>query len=87
VYGSDLATLRCLAEARHLTLEAESAGTPLGYELWEDRRAALRRFVQHERRELKVRVARRPLGARAPGPGMQALRPLLAASPPRRVTA
>ena len=47
VYGSDLATLRFLAEARHLTLEAESAGTPLGYELWEDRRAALRRFVQH----------------------------------------
>jgi len=47
VYGSDLATLRFLAEARHLALEAESSGTPLGYELWEDRRAALRRFVQH----------------------------------------
>jgi hypothetical protein len=47
VYGSDLATLRFLAEARRVTLEAESAGTPVAYELWEDRRPALKRFVQH----------------------------------------
>ena len=47
VYGTDLATLRYLSESRHLTLEADSGETIMRYELWEDRRAALRRFVQH----------------------------------------
>lgn len=47
VYGVDLATLRFLSEARHLTLAAESGGTDLTYELWEDRRPALRAFVRH----------------------------------------
>jgi hypothetical protein len=47
VYGTDLATLRYLSESRHLSLEADSGETIMRYELWEDRRAALRRFVQH----------------------------------------
>jgi hypothetical protein len=47
VYATDLATLRFLAEARSLALLAESGGTPLSYQLWQDRRAALRAFVQH----------------------------------------
>lgn len=47
VYGTDLATLRFAAEARHLTLLADSGGTALSYELWEDRRTALRSFVHH----------------------------------------
>jgi hypothetical protein len=47
VYGTDLATLRFVAEARHLTIVADSDGAPLGYELWEDRRTALRTFVHH----------------------------------------
>lgn len=47
VYGVDLATLRFLGEARRLSLQADSAETTISYELWEDRRPALRRFVQH----------------------------------------
>ena len=47
VYGTDLATLRFVAEARNLTLLADSGGTALSYELWEDRRTALRNFVHH----------------------------------------
>jgi hypothetical protein len=47
VYGTDLATLRFVAEARRLTIVADSDGVPLGYELWEDRRTALRNFVHH----------------------------------------
>jgi len=47
VYGTDLATLRYLSESRHLSLEVDSGETIMRYELWEDRRAALRRFVQH----------------------------------------
>ena len=47
VYGTDLATLRFAADARHLTLLADSGGTALSYELWEDRRTALRSFVHH----------------------------------------
>jgi hypothetical protein len=47
VYGLDLATLRFIAEARQLTVLAESNGTLLPYPLWEDRRAALRSFVRH----------------------------------------
>jgi len=47
VYGTELATLRFVSEARRLTIVAESDGTPLTYELWEDRRTALRTFVHH----------------------------------------
>ena len=47
VYGTDLATLRFVTEARHLTLLADSGGTALSYELWEDHRMALRSFVHH----------------------------------------
>lgn len=47
VYGVDLATLRFIGEARQLTVLAESGGTDLTYELWEDRRPALRAFVRH----------------------------------------
>ena len=47
VYGADLATLRFVAAARHLALEVDSGGTTFEYELWEDRRDALLRFVQH----------------------------------------
>ena len=46
VYGLDLATLRFIAEARQLTVLAESNGTLLRYPLWDDRRAALRAFVR-----------------------------------------
>jgi hypothetical protein len=46
VYAMDLPTLRFLGEARRLVLRADSDATPLSYELWEDRRAALRAFVQ-----------------------------------------
>lgn len=46
VYGIDLATLRFLAEARNLAVVVDSNGTLLNYPLWDDRRAALRAFVQ-----------------------------------------
>jgi hypothetical protein len=46
VYGIDLPTLRYLVAAHRLTLSTDSDGTPQAYELWEDRRAALRAFVQ-----------------------------------------
>ena len=47
VYGTELATLRFISEARRLTIVADSEGVPLDYELWEDRRTALRTFVRH----------------------------------------
>jgi hypothetical protein len=47
VYGTELATLRFISEARRLTIVADSEGVPLDYELWEDRRTALRTFVHH----------------------------------------
>lgn len=46
VYGIDLPTLRFIAEARRLTLLADSGGTRLSYRLWGDQRAALRAFVR-----------------------------------------
>jgi hypothetical protein len=51
VYATDLATLRFLTEAHRLSLLADSGGTALRYELWEDQRAALRLFVHHMRGE------------------------------------
>lgn len=47
VYATDLATLRFLAAARHLSLLPDSDGSQPPYELWEDRRASLRAFVRH----------------------------------------
>lgn len=47
VYGTDLATVRFLAAARRLVLLADSETVQLTYELWDDRRAALREFVRH----------------------------------------
>lgn len=47
VYGTELAALRFVTEARSLALVADSNGTQLRYELWDDHRAALRAFVRH----------------------------------------
>ena len=47
VYAADLATLRFVAESRQLQLLSDTEGTTLPYELWQDRRAALRAFVRH----------------------------------------
>jgi hypothetical protein len=47
VYGTDLATLRFIAESRHLALALDTERSTLVYDLWEDRRAALARFVRH----------------------------------------
>jgi hypothetical protein len=47
VYSTDLATLRFLAESRHLAVAVETERTTLVYDLWEDRRTALSRFVRH----------------------------------------
>jgi hypothetical protein len=47
VYPTDLATLRFVAEARHLAVAVDTERSTLTYELWEDRRNALKAFVQH----------------------------------------
>jgi len=47
VYGTDLSVIRFIAESRQLTLRLEVGASTLDYELWEDRRAALRAFVRH----------------------------------------
>ena len=47
VYGTDLATLRFIAESRHLALAVDTERSTLVYDLWEDRRADLARFVRH----------------------------------------
>ena len=47
VYGTDLATLRFIAESRHLALALDTERSTLIYDLWEDRRADLARFVRH----------------------------------------
>jgi hypothetical protein len=47
VYSTDLATLRFIAESRHLALALDTERTTLTYDLWEDRRPALNRFVRH----------------------------------------
>jgi hypothetical protein len=46
VYGTDLATVRFISAARHVALLVDSGATTLNYELWEDRRDALRAFVR-----------------------------------------
>jgi hypothetical protein len=47
VYRSDLGTVRFIGEARHLSIVVDSDPAPITYELWEDRRVALRNFVHH----------------------------------------
>lgn len=47
VYGTDLATLRFIAESRHLAIALDTERSTLTYDLWEDRRADLARFVRH----------------------------------------
>jgi hypothetical protein len=47
VYAADLDTLRFIGAARRLVLLIDTEPSTLTYELWEDRRPALRSFVQH----------------------------------------
>jgi hypothetical protein len=47
VYATDLDTLRFIGAARRLLLLIDTEPSTLSYELWEDRRPALRSFVQH----------------------------------------
>jgi hypothetical protein len=47
VYATDLATLRFIAESRHLALALDTERSTLIYDLWQDRRADLARFVRH----------------------------------------
>jgi hypothetical protein len=47
VYSTDLATLRFIAESRHLALALDTERTTLIYDLWEDRRSTLASFVRH----------------------------------------
>jgi hypothetical protein len=46
IYAIDLPTMRLIAESHHLTLRVESQGTYLNYELFEDRRVALKELVR-----------------------------------------
>jgi hypothetical protein len=46
VYATDLASLRFIAAARQLHVQADSPGTTLSFELWEDRRSDLAAFVR-----------------------------------------
>jgi hypothetical protein len=47
VYRTELPTVRFIGEARQLTIVVDSDPAPITYELWEDRRVALRNFVHH----------------------------------------
>jgi hypothetical protein len=47
VYGTDLGTVRFIGEARRLTIVVDADPAPITYDLWEDRRLALRNFVRH----------------------------------------
>ena len=47
VYATDLATLRFIAESRHLAVAVDTERSTLLYDLWQDRRADLARFVRH----------------------------------------
>lgn len=46
VFPTDIATLRYIAAARSLQIQASVADAPVTYELWEDQRPALDRFVR-----------------------------------------
>jgi hypothetical protein len=45
LYAIDLATVRFISESRQLALHVESKGPPLNYELFEDRRVAMKQFA------------------------------------------
>jgi hypothetical protein len=45
IYAIDLATVRFISESRQLALHVESKGPPLNYELFEDRRVAMKQFA------------------------------------------
>lgn len=47
VYATDLDTLRFIAASRRVALVIDTEPSTLTYDLWEDRRPALRSFVQH----------------------------------------
>ena len=49
VYGIDLDTLGFIAASRRVALVIDTDPSALTYDLWEDRRPALRSFVQHLR--------------------------------------
>jgi hypothetical protein len=49
VYGIDLDTLGFIAASRRLALVIDTEPSTFTYDLWEDRRPALRSFVQHLR--------------------------------------
>ena len=46
VFPIDLATLRFIAAARHVVLQVVAGEDAYSYDLWEDQRAALARFVE-----------------------------------------
>ena len=46
IYQIDVPTMRLIAESHHLILRLESHGTSLNYELFEDRRVALKELVR-----------------------------------------
>jgi hypothetical protein len=46
IYAIDVPTMRLIAGSHHLTLHIESQGTSLNYELFEDRRVALKELVR-----------------------------------------
>ena len=47
VYRTDLGTVRFIGEARNLSLVVDSDPAAITYELWEDRRVALRNFAHY----------------------------------------
>lgn len=47
VYGVDLGALRSIAEARELSVIADTNISSIAYGLWDDRRASLKSFVRH----------------------------------------
>lgn len=47
VYRTDLNTIRFIGQARQLSVIVDSDPSPIPYDLWEDRRVALRNFVEH----------------------------------------
>jgi len=47
VFPTDLATLRFIAAARHLAVQAQLGDDTVDYELWDDKRRALDRYVRY----------------------------------------
>jgi len=46
IYRADLATLRFIAAARHLAMQARTGNVELEYAIWDDRRAALAQWIE-----------------------------------------